>query len=87
MGFRKLRGVPLPEEKQGLIRYTCLTYDSQPPRTRRKIDRLIQDSGGEYAEALRLVMLTRESMTAIALRHHVSEETLYRARRRFYLSW
>ena len=77
----------MPEEKQGLIRYTCLTYDEQPQRVQRKIDRILQDAGGEYAEALRLVMLTRRSITEIALHCHVSEETLYRLRRRFYLCW
>lgn len=87
MGFKKLRGVPLPEEKQGLIRYTCLTYAQQPPRIQRKIDKLLQVHGGEYADALRLVMLSRESITAISLKCHVSEETLYRLRRAFYTGW
>lgn len=87
MGFKKLRGVPLPEEKQGLIRYTCLTYTEQPARIQRKIDKLLQEAGKEYADALRLVMLSRESITAISLRYHVSEETLYRLRRAFYVGW
>ena len=37
MGFKKLRGVSLPEEKQGLIRYTCLTWDEQPQYVQKKI--------------------------------------------------
>ena len=40
MGFRKLRGVRLPEEKQGLIRYICLNYADQPEWMKRKIERL-----------------------------------------------
>ena len=87
MSFRKLRGVRLPEEKQGLIRYTCLNYDSQPEWMREKISRLCEECGGGYSAALLEVMTTRRSMTEIALRHFVDESTLYRARKRFYESW
>lgn len=87
MSFRKLRGVALPEEKQGLIRYTCLTYQEQPRWVREKIDRLCRECGGEHAKALHAVLCTRESMTAIAMRHHVSESVLYERRKAFYESW
>ena len=87
MAFKKLRGVDLPEERQGLIRYTCLTYDRQPQRVRNKIDRLLRECGGSYAAALREVMCGRDGITAISVRHYVSENTLYRLRREFYESW
>lgn len=87
MSFRKLRGVRLPEEKQGLIRYTCLNYDSQPEWMREKIRRLCDECGGAYSAALFEVMTTRRSMTEIALRYAVSENTLYRVRKQFYESW
>ena len=87
MSFRKLRGVRLPEEKQGLIRYTCLNFSSQPEWMREKIQRLCEECGGAYSAALLEVMTTRRSMTEISLRHFVDESTLYRARKRFYESW
>lgn len=87
MGFKRLRGVPLPEERQGLIRYTCLCYDTQRGWVKQKIDRLCREVGGEYEEALRAVMCSKDSITAIALRHHVSEGLLYRLRKKFYTSW
>ena len=65
MGFKKLRGVDLPEEKQGLVRYICLNSDSQPKRTQDKIQRLCDDVGGAYSAALREVMCGRKSITAI----------------------
>lgn len=37
MGFKKLRGVKLPEEKQGFIRYTCLTLSEQPKWIQEKV--------------------------------------------------
>lgn len=87
MGFRALRGVRLPEKKQGLIRYTCLNYADMPERTRKKIDRLCQIVGGEYSAALFELMTTRRSVVDVALAHHVSEGVLYARRRRFYERW
>jgi len=84
MSFRKLRGVRLPEEQQGLIRYTCLTYASQPQWMREKIKRLCDIHGGEYSRALFEVMTSRRSMTDIAIAYSVSESVLYDRRRAFY---
>lgn len=87
MAFRKLRGVPLPKEKQGLIYYTCLNFDSAPEYTRRKILRLCGVAGGEYAEALFMLVTKDRSITELALKCNVSEETLRIVRRRFYTMW
>ena len=67
VGFKKLRGVDLPEEKQGLVRYICLNCDSQPKRIQDKIQRLCDDVGGAYSAALREVMCGRKSITAISV--------------------
>lgn len=87
MGFKRLRGVPLPEKRQGLIRYTCLCIETQPQWVQRKVERLCREVGGDYAEALKEVMCTNDSITSIAIRHYVSETTLYRLRKKFYVSW
>lgn len=87
MGFKKLRGVDLPEEKQGLVRYICLNSDSQPKRIQDKIQRLCDDVGGAYGAALREVMCGRKSITAISREYFVSESTLYRMRKEFYEKW
>ena len=42
---------------------------------------------GPYSAALREVMCGEDSITSIALRHYVSESTLYRLRKDFYESW
>ena len=87
MGFKKIRGISLPEEKQGLIRYTCLTYREQPAHIQRKIRRLCQEQGGQYSAALWEVMCTTESATSISMRNHIGESTLYRIRKKFYENW
>lgn len=85
--MKKLRGVRVSRNRQGFIRYACLTYDEQPKRMQNKIDRLLRECGGSYCAALREVMCGEDSITAIALRHYVSESTLYRLRKDFYESW
>ena len=87
VGFKKLRGVDLPEEKQGLVRYICLNCDSQPKRLQDKIQRLCDDVGGAYSAALREVMCGRKSITAISREFFVSESKLYDMRKVFYEKW
>lgn len=87
MAFRKSRGIKLTEEWQGLIRFTCLTFDDQPEEVREKILELCRECGGEYRKALFEVMCTRKSMTKIAYENNVSEPTLYRKRKMFYERW
>lgn len=87
MSFKKLRGVPLPEEKQGLVRYTCLTYAEQPKRIQDKIERLCHECGGEHWHALFLCMTTKRSIVSIAMEEFVSESAIYRMRKAFYREW
>lgn len=87
MGFKKLRGVDLPEEKQGLIRYTCLTVQEQPLSVQNKIRRLCGECGGEYSAALWDVMCSNRNIVEIAQRHFVSERILYDLRKAFYEAW
>lgn len=87
MSFKKLRGVKLPEWKQGLIHYTCLNIGEQPQRLQRRFERLCVECGGAHWRALRELLTSERSVTGIALEHHVSEGALYRARGRFYERW
>lgn len=86
--FRKLRGVSVPYQRQGLIYFTCATYRQQPQWMQRKIDKLCQECGGEYADALK-ALLTEEGarVDGVALQYHMSEGTLIRARKKFYETW
>lgn len=87
MSFRRLRGVRLTEEKQGLIRYTCLNYDSRPKWEKEKIKRLCDECGGEYSCALFEAMTTKRRITDIAMKYAVSESVLYERRKTFYEHW
>lgn len=87
MGFKKLRGIDLPEEQQGLIRYTCLNWRTQPVWVQEKIRYICEQCAGAYQHALFEVMTTNSSITAIAMEHALSESMLYAMRKRFYESW
>ena len=87
MRFKKLRGIDLPEEQQGLIRYTCLNWRTQPVWVQEKIRYICEQCAGAYQHALFEVMTTNRSITAIAMEHALSESLLYAMRKRFYESW
>ena len=87
MGFKKLRGIDLPEEQQGLIRYTCLNWRTQPVWVQEKIRYICEQCAGAYQHALFEVMTTNRSITAIAMEHALSESLLYAMRKRVYESW
>lgn len=87
MGFKKLRGVKLPEEKQGFIRYTCLTLAEQPKWIQEKVKYTCDMVGGAYSHALFELMTTRKSVTSISLDNAITESVLYDMRKAFYESW
>ena len=88
MKFRQLRGVNLPYREQGMIWFTCVNYEKQPPHIQEKIRRLCRECGGQYEDAL-FALLTRENVSVPWLQseYHVSDEVLYRRRKRFYEAW
>ncbi len=86
-GFRRLRSVHKSYNEQGLIYFTCQTYRRQPERVRRRIDRLCESAGGEYAPALKEFLTTGADWRYVCMAHNVSDRTLERARRRFYELW
>ena len=82
--FRKKRGIHIDYPEQGLIYFTCLTYDSQSERVKKRIRRVCDTVGGELSDALFEFVTTEKSATEIALKNYVSESTLYKLRRDFY---
>lgn len=87
MGFRRLRGVPLPYEKQGQIYFTCLNYETAHKYTKMKIDKLCDSAGGEYSPALRELLMEGKTVPEIATKYYICQETLNNCRKRFYMMW
>lgn len=88
MNFRKLRGINLPYREQGLIWFTCINYDKQPKEIKQKIRKLCKECGGYHEKAL-FAMLTRENVTMpwLEQEYHISDEVLYRLRKKFFERW
>ncbi|MCL2837690.1 MAG: hypothetical protein FWE04_01290 [Oscillospiraceae bacterium] len=85
--FKKLRGVDLSYERQGFIRFCCLTYSDQPQETKDRILNLCIRSGKDNYQALFEFMTTSKSAVNIAAKHFVTDMTLYRMRKKFYHAW
>ena len=85
--FRKLKGVKLSYERQGFVRFTCLTYHEQPTKVQNKILNLCIQSAEEKYQALFELMTTRNTVVSVSLKHCISETTLYNVRQKFYHSW
>lgn len=86
-GFKHLRSINRNYSEQGLIFFTCQTYGKQPEWMRRKIDKLCESAGGEYAPALKEFLTTDADWIYICGKHHISDRTLYRIRKAFYENW
>ena len=84
MHFKKMSGVHLPYNSQGLVFFLCKTYEMQPQRIKSKIDRLCHNLGGEYADALFEFLTSDKSAIYISLKYYISESTLYKLRRIFF---
>lgn len=85
--FKRLKSVRKSYEEQGRIYFTCATYGSQPESVRRRIDRLCESVGGEYAPALRCFLTTGADWITVCRIYNISSATLERLRRAFFEAW
>ena len=88
--FRKMRGVKVPPDRQGLLFFTCRNYNDLPEYPKSKIDNLcdlISEGEQAYRAALFDMLTTKDSVVSISIKHSVSQSTLYKLRRRFYETW
>lgn len=90
MKFKKIRGLKMPYERQGMIFFTLANYKEQPPEMRERIDEMIAEvCGGDaaYENALRAWLIKGEDFESVHLRYYVNAATLGRLRRRIYERW
>jgi len=85
--FRRLKGVKLSYERQGFIRFACLTYNDQSEEIKRKILNLCLSCGADNWQALFEFMTTQKSAVSIAAKYFTSETVIYRMRKKFYHAW
>lgn len=85
--FRIKRSVPVSYDVQGYIYFTSRLYRSLPAADRKRIRRLCKNAGGEYAAALLEFVTTDAGAVAVCQKYYISQSTLERAVRRYYIAF
>lgn len=88
--FRKMRGVHVPPDKQGLLFFLCRNYKDLKEEDKERINQLCELASGGidvYRAALFDVLTSKKSVTAISIEHSVGQTKLYEMRREFYETW
>lgn len=88
--FKYMRSLPLSYEAQGAIWFTCQTFRWQPENIRAKIRAICTHVGGGDGMKRRAIlafMTTRISWRECCDRHFISDATLDRLRRAFFMEW
>ena len=86
MRFRYKRGIPMDYEEQGYIYFTSRRYRELPGQQQEKIRRLCREAGGDYAEALFEFVTTDSGAVEVCGKYFLSESTLERAVKKYYLA-
>ncbi len=90
MKFKKIRGIPLSYERQGLIFFILANYRSQPPAQRERIDQLIKEvckGDKAYEKALRGWLIEGKAFETVSRECFVNAPTLGRLRKKLYERW
>lgn len=85
--FRYKKSVPLSYEEQGYIYFTSRRYKKQPEDTQLLIHRLCRQCGGEYHRALFDFVTTDVGATAVCNRYFLSQSTLERLVKKYYMAF
>ncbi len=86
--FKKMRGIKLSYEKQGIIYFTCQNVREQPTEIKNKIKKLCEKVAGADSKALYLLLTSnKDTVQSIALKFFIAERKLYQLRKVFYEAW
>ena len=83
--FRYRKSIPLPYNRRGYIYFQSLLYLDLAPRDQERIVKLCKQSAGQYWRALLEYVTTSANAPYIEQKHHISQTTLYRITRGYYL--
>ncbi len=88
--FKYMPSCPLSYQEQGAIWFTCQTYRRQPEEIRAKIKAVctrVAGGDGMKRKAILCFMTTRASWRECCDRHFISDDTLNRLRKAFYMEF
>lgn len=86
--FRVKKSIPeVSYDDQGYIYFFSKRYRRLSQREKRMIEGLCMEAGGEHYQALLEFVTTGAGITSVCTKHFVSESTLQRAVRRYYIGF
>lgn len=85
--FRFKRGIPVSYDEQGYIYFLSQRYRHLPLAKRKKIDELCRRAGAEYETALKGFVTTDRGAEEICGKYHISQSTLERMVKRYYVEF
>ena len=84
MPFRYKKGICVSYLRQGFIYFTMKNLHLLPEAKREKLKRLCDEAAGEHSAALWAYLTTEKGYVAVCREFYLSQETLFRAQKRFY---
>lgn len=85
--FKFKRSIPVSYEKQGYIYFVGRNYKNLPKDKQQQVKDLCLKTGGEYHAALFELLTTDTTVAKICLKYAVSEATLLRVARRYFIEF
>lgn len=85
--FRFKKSIPVSYDHQGFIYFTTKRYRELTAEERKRIRQIAAKAGGEHREALLEYVTTGTDAATVCARHFLSESTLERAVRRYYIAF
>ena len=82
--FRYVPSCNLSYRQQGLVWFKAQAYKRLENAEKAKLRAACREAGGEYDAAIFEYMTTTASWRYVCEKHHISDATLQRVRKRFY---
>lgn len=86
-GFRYKRSIPVAYDRQGFIYFLTRRYAELTASERKLIRRIAEKAAGEHKDALMAYITTGAEGIEVCTKHFLSESTLERCVRRFYIAF
>ena len=90
MKFKKIRGIKMSYERQGMIFFSLANYKSLGAAQRKRIDSLIETAckgDPAYIGAMRAWLLEGKPFVTVSRDFYVNPSTMGRIRKKLYESW
>ena len=85
--FRFKKAIPISYDRQGFIYFISRRYRELSSEERKQIWQLCAKAGGEYREAVLEFVTTSTGAATVCMKHNLSESTLERAVKRYYMAF